>query len=284
MSEDRQEYERILDEALQSAPHRPEPAATDQRLNPAQLRTMALNATALITAAASTEYQHYIKVREKLRQSASPVRGASNLPVPDISGAGSTPNVREATEPTGAGASAIVAVLTPVLAGTAAAIFLLVGYILKMLDPEPGIARTLLTTGWLFGAVTAVSIVIAAVCLLLAALRNGSSSLQADTHSERSKEVIQAREAWHKALLERGIMPFLREALADPSTAVLTLTKPSAPASRIPQLGYNRPGFSSPDEGPAIGPRPSYSSPDFDHPDFGGPTESAPPTRSERAD
>ncbi len=40
LSEDRQEYERILDEALRSAPHRPELAAVGQRLNPEQLRTM----------------------------------------------------------------------------------------------------------------------------------------------------------------------------------------------------------------------------------------------------
>ncbi|MGW2381830.1 hypothetical protein ACWCY3_16850, partial [Streptomyces sp. NPDC001658] len=70
LSEDRQEYERILDEALRSAPHRPELAAVGQRLNPEQLRTMALNATPLITAAAATEYQHYVKVREELRHPA----------------------------------------------------------------------------------------------------------------------------------------------------------------------------------------------------------------------
>jgi hypothetical protein len=52
LSEDRQEYERVLDEALRSAPHRPELAAVGQRLNPEQLRTMALNATALITVRA----------------------------------------------------------------------------------------------------------------------------------------------------------------------------------------------------------------------------------------
>lgn len=69
-NEDRQEYERILDEALRSAPHHPELAAVGQRLNPEQLRTMALNASALITVAAAAEYQHYVKVREELRHPA----------------------------------------------------------------------------------------------------------------------------------------------------------------------------------------------------------------------
>src|SRR3954453_6208074 len=71
LNEDRQEYERILDEVLRSAPHHSELADVGHRLNPEQLRTMALNATALITAAAATEYQHYVKVREELRHPAS---------------------------------------------------------------------------------------------------------------------------------------------------------------------------------------------------------------------
>ena len=43
-----------------------------------------------------------------------------------------------------AGAGAVAAVLTPVLAATAAAIFLLVGYILSVLDPRQAFARTML--------------------------------------------------------------------------------------------------------------------------------------------
>jgi hypothetical protein len=275
LSEDRQEYERILDEALRSAPHRPELAAVGQRLNPEQLRTMALNATALITAAAATEYQHYVKVREEMRQPAPsnpPVReGSTGSTDPATGTVGVATTLGEVAETAGAGAAAVVAVLAPVLAGTAAAIFLLVGYILKMLDPEPAIAQTLLTTGWVFGAITAATILVAAVGLLLTALRNGSSSLHAGAHDERSEEVSRARDAWREALLERGIMPFLREALADPGAAALGRTAPSAPGSRMPQLGYNRPGFSSPDGGPEAGSRPSYSSPDFSSPDYGGP-------------
>ncbi|WP_405931776.1 hypothetical protein [Streptomyces sp. NBC_00827] len=273
LSEDRQEYERILDEALRSAPHRPELAAVGQRLNPEQLRTMALNATALITAAATAEYQHYVKVREELRHPAPttpPVRKEAGSAEPGSSAMGLAATVGEVTETAGAGAIAVVAVLAPVLAGTAAAIFLLVGYILKMLDPEPAFAKTLLTTGWVFGAVTAAAILVAAVGLLLTALRNGASSLQAGARGELDEQVARAREAWRDALLARGILPFLREALADPGAAAMGRTSPT-PISRMPQLGYNRPGFSSPDGGPAAGPRPSYSSPDFSSPDFGGP-------------
>ncbi|MDQ0714635.1 hypothetical protein QFZ55_004087 [Streptomyces luteogriseus] len=272
LSEDRQEYERILDEALRSAPHRPELAAVGQRLNPEQLRTMALNATALITAAASTEYQHYVKVRDELRQPASAGTAAvrdSGSSEPGTGASGLAATMGGVAE-TGAGAVAVVAVLAPVLAGTAAAIFLLVGYILRMLDPEQGFARTMLTTGWVFGAVTAVAILVAAVGLLLTALRNKPTA-EGGPYGELQGEVAQAKEAWHEALLERGILPFLREALVDPgAAAALHHTPSSTPVSRMPHLGYGRPGFTSPDDGDR-GSRPSFSSPDYSSPDFGGP-------------
>ncbi|MEU6915875.1 hypothetical protein [Streptomyces olindensis] len=272
-SEDRQEYERILDEALRSAPHRPELAAVGQRLNPEQLRTMALNATALITAAASTEYQHYVKVREELRHpapSTSPSVRESGSSEPGTGATGLAATMGEVAETAGAGAIAVVAVLAPVLAGTAAAIFLLVGYILRMLDPGQAFAQTLLTTGWVFGAVTAVAILVAAVGLLLTALRNKPTA-ESGPYGELRREVDQAREEWREALLERGILPFLREALTDPgAAAALHQTSPSTPVSRMPHLGYDRPGFTSPDDG-SRGSRPSFSSPDYTSPDFGGP-------------
>ncbi|QEV19028.1 hypothetical protein [Streptomyces alboniger] len=283
LNEDRPEYERILDEALRTAPDRPELAAVGQRLNTEQLRTMALNATALITAAAAAEYAHYVKVREELREprpSSTSIREGSGQGTAETGsgGVGLATAMGEVAEPTavaGAGAVAVVAVLAPVLAGTAAAIFLLVGYILKMLNPEPAFADTLLTAGWLFGALTAGGILVGAVGLLLTALRNGSTSLQAGRlHGERHEEVSRAREAWGQALLEQGVVPFLREALADPGavrTARARVSEAPGGGGRMPQLGYDRPGFSSPDGGPAAGSRPSFSSPDFSSPDFGGP-------------
>ncbi|MFJ9728046.1 hypothetical protein ACIRP3_35415 [Streptomyces sp. NPDC101209] len=274
LSEDRQEYERVLDEALRSAPHRPELAAVGQRLNTEQLRTMALNATALITVAAATEYQHYVKVREELRQPASSTPSStrasgSTEPGPDAMGLAAT--LGEAAEPAGAGAVAVAAVLTPVLAGTAAVIFLLVGYVIRSVAPKQMFGKTMITAGWVFGAMTAAAILVAAVGLLLTALRN-HPALEAGPYGELSEEVARARDAWREALLERGVVPFLREALADPgAAAALNSAAPSAPTSRIPQLGYDRPGFSSPDDGPARGHRPSFTSPDYTSPDFGGP-------------
>ncbi|MGY4992062.1 hypothetical protein [Streptomyces sp. 900105245] len=274
-SEDRQEFERLLDEALRSAPSRPELAAVGQRLNPEQLRTMALNATALITEAAAAEYQHYVRTREELRHPAlsapvSPAAGDDSTatdPAPDTASLAAA--LGDSAETTGAGAVAVIAVLAPVLSGTAAVIFLLVGYILKMLDPRQSFARTMLTAGWVFGAVTAAAILVAAVGLLLTALRNGTSA-EAQARDAAHEELARAREAWRDALLERGILPFLREALAEPGAAALHRTTPPTPTGRMPRLGYDRPGFTSPDDGTASG-RPSFTSPDYTSPDFGGP-------------
>ncbi|MFC9954126.1 hypothetical protein ACFVIN_27405 [Streptomyces prasinus] len=274
LTEDRQDYARILDEVLRSAPQRPELATIGQRLTSEQLRTMALHATAAITVAAATEYQHYTKVREELRRppasSAPPTRAsASSEPGPETAGLATT--MGEVAETAGAGAVAVVAVLAPVLAGTAAAIFLLVGYVLRMLDPGAAFARTMITTGWTFGAVTAVAILVAAVGLLLTALRNKPSA-RSGPYGEADEELALAREAWHETLREQGIVPFLRDALADPgAAAALHHAAQSEPAGRIPQLGYGRPGFTSPGEGTNRGRRPSYSSPDYSSPDFGGP-------------
>lgn len=276
LNEDRPEFERVLDEALRTAPNRPDLAAVGQRLNPEQLRTMALNAAALISTAAATEYQHYVQVREELRTAPRSVRPLREGDTASASGTADTASttIGLVAETTGPGVAAVAVVLAPVLAGTAAAIFLLVGYILKMLTPSPDFADTLLAFGWVFGALTAAGILVAAVCLLLAALRNGSTSLQASAHGESDKVVAQAREVWCKALLERGIVPFLRDALAEPQgggAAPFSGGRGGA-VGRMPQLGYNRPGFSSPDGGgTATGQRAGYSSPDFSSPDFGGP-------------
>jgi len=334
-SEDRQEYERILDEALRSAPTRPELAAVGKRLNPEQLRTMALNATALITAAAATEYQHYVRVREEARQPASPTGqsarvygfqepGAAGLKLGGTLGEGTEPSHakpgrmwmafsrivvavlgfgrrasqgavlpsqqqrmslvrrllaallgvrtrrvaprRTRTDAAAAlaeklsGCFPAVAILSVCGAAIATVLCLVGGYVLKAFGPA-SVAQTLVTTGWVCGAMTAAAILAAAVGLLLAALRNQSSP-GSEPYGDPSIELVLAREAWHDALLERGILPFLQEALAAPGTAALRRTTPSAP-SRMPNLGYDRPGFSSPDDAPEPGHRPSFTSPDF---------------------
>ncbi|GAA4910648.1 hypothetical protein ACFPM3_11030 [Streptomyces coeruleoprunus] len=238
LREDRAEYERVLDEALRTAPDRPELAAVGRRLNAEQLRTMALNATALITAAAAAEYEHFVRVREEHRRPSGVSVMASVL------GGGSG----DETMP-GAGFGVVVTVLAPVLAGTAAVIFLLVGSVLNMLDPPPDFAETLLAAGWFFAAVTAAGILAAGVGLLVTALRNRSTEVPApqEPGGDLPDEISRAREAWRHALLERGIVPFLREALAEPGTRPGPSDAPQKGALGFTGPGFTGPGFTSPD-------------------------------------
>ncbi|MEV5906972.1 hypothetical protein [Streptomyces sp. NPDC052127] len=319
--EDRQEYERILDEALRSAPHHPELAAVGQRLNPEQLRTMALNATALITAVAAAEYQHYVKVRKELRDPADPVAiprrrvaagpsrrtaefgrrvlagilGVEHRPgrQPDgtgfrglprrlrlaavVLGARPRPPARSrgpapegiAREP---GRDAVLVITASLFLGTLGLLLLVMGYGLKWLGAAPVAADRLIVPGLVLG-VTMILLSLGGVIRLIAtALREASTSSGADPGDPLIEEVARARDAWREALLERGILPFLREALAEPGAAAALRSDSARPdrTGRIPHIGYDRPGFSSPDDGLPGGPRPSFTSPDFTSPDFGG--------------
>ncbi|MFK0255380.1 hypothetical protein [Streptomyces sp. NPDC090445] len=258
LTEDRPEFDRLLDEALRTARERPGLDGLGERLNAEQLRIMAVGASALLTAAAAAEYDHYVKVRGAQREE------IRSTPRADYRDGG-----REESD--GAGITAMVAVLAPVLAATAMVIFLLVGYILKAVEPEPSFADTMLTAGWLFGALTAVTLFGAVVALLVTAVRNRATEVVAGDESEAGPdEVALAREAWRSALLEQGILPFLREALADPAAEAAQPAPHTPKAGRIPNLGYTRPDFTSP--GPhSQGTRPGYTPPDFTGPDFGSP-------------
>ncbi|MFE2976418.1 hypothetical protein [Streptomyces sp. NPDC059258] len=265
LAEDGPEYERILGDALRHAHERPDLEGVGDRLNTEQLRTMALGATALITAAAATEYEHYVRARGELRRAPSIEGAEGGDGLPGLDGPQST------AAGSGAGVGAVIAVLTPLLAGTAAVIFLLVGYLLKAVSPSVAFGDSMVAAGWFFAAVAAAAILVAAVGLLVTALRNGATSLAAEEEEqELPEEVARAREAWRHALLERGILPFLRDALADPTAGPAARTPHRSP-NRIPKVGYSRPDFSGPDDGPAAGPRPTFTSPDFTSPDFGGP-------------
>ncbi|MFI7245521.1 hypothetical protein [Streptomyces qinglanensis] len=302
LREDRPEFERVLDEALRTAHRRPDLAAIGQRLNAEQLRTMALSAATAIAACAEAEYQQFVRLREELRRpenapsaSGAPVVGGSAqggsggaaAEVRDPGQGGSSVGERlvgamggeSLAEASGAGLVAVVSVLAPVLAATAAVIFLLLGHALRLLSPEPSVAGPIRSAGWVFAAFAAAGILVAMAGLLLTALRNGASSIRAGGGtgadpggSQLTEEVALARSAWREALLERGIVPFLREALADPDGPR------QAPAAYVPQppgspLGYSHPGFSSrpsSETGEKYS-RPRFSSPDYSSPEYGGP-------------
>ncbi|MFH8567572.1 hypothetical protein [Streptomyces sp. NPDC017993] len=281
LNEDREEFARILDDALRTAEYRPDHLASGaaDALNTEQLRTMALSATSAIAACATAEYQRYVELRTALRAapSTAPTVAADDREEDDAaSGQEHVPAtaVIEAPETAGAGLAAMVAVLAPVLAGIAAILFLLIGYVLRAFGPDPAAARPLISVGWIFAALTAAGALVAMGCLVVTALRNGSSSAQ-DAREGADEELHRAHDEWRRVLLERGLLPFLREALTDTAPGgpdrdpAHYVPRPhSEPKSRIPTLGYSRPDFTSPDNGSAS--RPRHSSPGFTSPEYGG--------------
>lgn len=263
LPEDRAEFERILDEALHNLPDRPE--STSDRPTAEQLRTLALDASTGIAARAADEYRAYVEARR-----------AAGEGVPDASRAGSAGSGQ------GAGMVAMFAVLAPVLAAVAAVLFLLTGYLLRAVNPSSPAASSLIDAGWVFVALTGGALLLAMAGLLVTAMRDGSAAVRGTPAPSASDEVARAREAWRTALLERGVRPFLQQALTAHDVSEVPAGRDTDAERRMPDLGYSRPDFSSPSEsgspaGPERGTRerrydsPGYTSPEYDGPGFGGP-------------
>ncbi|MFE7312621.1 hypothetical protein ACFU7T_05835 [Streptomyces sp. NPDC057555] len=235
LNEDRAEFERLLDEALRTAAYRPDdsPAAAEHRLDAAQLRAMALSATSAIAGCAAAEYQRYIRLRAESRAPApgASAPGAGGPAADSEGGEPATADDDPAADATGFGLAAMVTVLVPVLAGIAAVLFLVLGYVLRAVDPDPAVSRPLVSVGWIFALLAAAGALVAMGCVVVTALRNGASRDGAAT--ERAAALDSAHDAWRQALLERGLLPFLREALAAPpaDTAGGLTSHGSAPES-----------------------------------------------------
>lgn len=266
LGEDRPDFDHALDQALRIVLDAQDSAGAP--LNAEQLRTKALASADSISAAAAEEYEAYRELRARTRAAARESARSRENRAFGYAAMG----VTEGAGP-GAGLLAVLAVLTPLLAGAAALIFLLIGYALHAVSPEPGIAAPLRTVGWFFAAVTGASVLLGAVGLLLTALRDGSAAIH-DTPDAMPPEVAHARDLWREALLRRGLLPFLDEAVTR-TTAPLA-SEPPAPlptrtVPRMPRLGYTRPDFTSPGPGESPEPGHRFSSPDFTGPQFGGP-------------
>ncbi|MBM9505993.1 hypothetical protein [Actinacidiphila acididurans] len=234
LNEDRPDFERVLTTAIRTVLDDWQDG--ESPLNGEQLRTRALAAGDEISAVVAQEYDTYCALRARTRDDArESARARENrafgyAAMGVAEGAGS-----------GAGLLAVMAVLTPLLAGAAAVIFLLIGYLLGAISPEPGIAHPLRTVGWFFALVTGAAVVLGGIGLLLTALRDSSAAIH-DTPDAMPADVAAARDAWRDALLTRAMLPFLTTAL----TRTPTPTPPSPPATQLPHLGYSRPDFTSP--------------------------------------
>ncbi|MFF3847732.1 hypothetical protein [Streptomyces sp. NPDC002328] len=101
-----------------------------------------------------------------------------------------------------------LAVLTPLVSASSAAVLLVLGYVLQLAAVRGTLPGSLVTAGWILGLVAALSALVALVAVVGAAAfgRGGSA------HSARLE---QARQDWQRALLERGLLPYLRRCIAE---------------------------------------------------------------------
>ncbi|MFJ9922026.1 hypothetical protein ACIRSF_22330 [Streptomyces rubiginosohelvolus] len=231
--EDRSDYASALDEVIAS----PEIRRLLERSGVPgdRLRVRGLAAVARTAAAADAEYRRYAALRLHAQGGRRDTRTAP------LSGPGDQ-------ERPGAGVLAVLGVLTPVLAGVAAATFLLLGYGLRLADTLPALADTLVGVGWFSLVVAALAALVSVVALYRTAARQSEADAAAvpDPSAAASPALARAREAWLVALRDRGIRPFLLQELAEaaasaPGAVEGSGSRFSSPAFAGPD--YSGPGF-----------------------------------------
>lgn len=181
--EDQADFEALLHLALGTQDVRSALLADPSGQAAGRLRAQALDAADEITAATGDAYAAYLAVRAAAR------------------------DTTRRTTPHGTLLPAL-AVLTPLVAATSAAVLLLLGHVFQLADISGSLPGSLVTAGWVLALAAAVSALVALVALMSTAIgrRGGPPS---DARLE------QARLAWHQALLGQGLLPHLRRCVKE---------------------------------------------------------------------
>ncbi|MEU1215534.1 hypothetical protein ACFYSH_30090 [Streptomyces sp. NPDC005791] len=228
------DFEQVVRRALDTPEIRAALRHRDAETDAERLRTQALIAAEAIAAEAAAEYRYYLGLRARAEESAAhrPARR------------------RDADATTGSGLLSAMAVLTPLLSATAAAVFLLLGYGLRLIGTQRQLAASLVGTGWIAAALAALAALASATALVVTAARHRYTP--DDAPHPLAPSVAAAHQAWRQALLERGLLPFLRERLSGQDRSAADQSPPRRPAAGpLPQdrgpLGWTSPEFASPD-------------------------------------
>ncbi|MDG9720148.1 hypothetical protein [Streptomyces sp. DH24] len=222
---DRADFEHTLHVALNTTDIREALQKPTAQVTAEQLRARALTAADTLAAETATEYAALLR----LRTAAAPApTGRPRQPTPATAGNGLL---------------AALAVLTPALSAAAAAIFLLLGYGLQLAGAQQHLAISLIRAGWVAGAVAVLAAAAAGAALLITAARHRATSRNPQ---QDAASLAQAHAAWRQALLERGLLPFLRRELHHPPTPAPQSRPASPPAQRNASPGYSTPDFTGP--------------------------------------
>ncbi|MFH8748262.1 hypothetical protein ACH4GK_19625 [Streptomyces rimosus] len=232
-------FEQALGQALASPEIKEALRRTPDAPRPEHLRLQAHRERATLCATAAAEYETYARLR-----------GEADTPAPDT-----TPTDSPSATASGGGLLPALAVLVPSLGAIAAVLFLAIGFGMRLVSAHRQFADELVYAGWLAAGIAAAATAVDLAWLLATAARNRSTpdpvSPATDVTTPGS-EVAQARAAWHLALLERGIVPFL-----------LTRIQEGETERRTGRPGYSAPEYGSPEYG-----RHEYASPGYDSPEY----------------
>ncbi|GAP45424.1 hypothetical protein [Streptomyces azureus] len=181
--EDRPDFEAVLHLALTSTDIQAALGADPTGRATARLRLRALGDADETAAAARAEYGTYLALRTSAEPDQPPHPAAGSL-LPAL------------------------AVLTPLIAATSAAVLLVLGYVLQLTDTEGTLPGSLVTAGWVLTLIAGTSALLAFAATLRTAIRGGDGTA-------RAARVQQARQNWQRALLDRGLLPHLRRCLRE---------------------------------------------------------------------
>ncbi|MGA4837738.1 hypothetical protein [Streptomyces sp. G45] len=195
--EDRADFEWVLNLALDVTDIRTAldqaPASAHDR---GRLRAQARESAQDIAAAAADEYRAYRRARAAVVPAA---RGRGEPPPP----------------PAGRGSGAALpalAVFTPLVSAVSGAVLLFLGCGIRLATPQSPLGPSLVTAGWVCAVAAAASTALGLSGLLTTALRRRAAP--APRLTVRNPAAEQARATWHQALLERGMLPYLRRHLS----------------------------------------------------------------------
>ena len=207
--EDRADFEDVLRRALSTTDIRTALLADPTSATATRLRAQALRAVDEITAAASDEYREYLAARTVMARGRQSRTAAGERGRPS----GTTVEHGRQSQPADPGALLpALAALTPPIAGTAAAVLLVLGYSLRLADGQGPMGGSLVTAGWVFATIAAASALAGLTALLCTALRTRPG--HGDRTGASARNLHHARARWQRALLERGMLPYLRRQLA----------------------------------------------------------------------
>ncbi|QFQ95507.1 hypothetical protein F9278_04130 [Streptomyces phaeolivaceus] len=212
--EDRADFEAVLRLALDAPDIRDALRADANGLAVRRLRVRAAADADTIVAAAHVEYAAYLAA---LTTAAGAARtGGDSADARHTGGAWEARAVEDSEgrawrRATDAELLPLVAVLTPSLAASSAAVVLVLGHLLRLTGVRGTLPGSLVAAGWTLTLFAAVSVLLAFAALFRTALRGPG-----DPACPGGPE--QARLAWQEALLHRGMLPHLRRCLhEDPS-------------------------------------------------------------------